>query len=172
VNTRTVTTGVLGLALVGAAAMGWWYVLYNRPPEFCEISGRTIHSKMLTRVRINGQHFYACCPRCPLRLAGQTKQRAELVEVTDFVSGRRLGADAAYYVSGSTMEMCSAPRMKLDEARTPYVRLFDRCGPSLVAFADENKAREFMEQYGGGLKRIDELIEEAASAQPLAGEQQ
>ncbi|MDA2915143.1 hypothetical protein MYX77_14545, partial [Acidobacteriia bacterium AH_259_A11_L15] len=84
---------------------------------------------------------------CGLTLAAQTGQRVEILEVTDYVSGRRRPAQQAYYVEGSQVEVCSTPRLKVDQTRTPYVRLFDRCSPSLLAFATEENARDFVRHY-------------------------
>lgn len=169
-NSRTVFAALMGLGLVGTVAVGAWYVLHEHPPAFCDISGRPIHATMHTVVKVNGKTRHACCARCALILASQTDQQIEIQEVTDYVTARRLPAADAYYVDGSQVEVCSAPRLRVDESRTPYVRLFDRCSPSLLAFARENEARDFIAHYGGSLKRLDVLMRAAASRQPPAGE--
>ncbi|MFQ5926314.1 MAG: hypothetical protein ACE5MH_02645 [Terriglobia bacterium] len=169
-NLRTVLAALIGLGLVGGVAVGAWYVLHEPSPVFCQISGRPIHANMHTLVQINGEKLYACCPRCPLTVAAQAGKQSRILEVTDYVSGERLPASEAYFVAGSRVEVCSAPRLRVDESRTPYVRLFDRCGPSLLAFAREGEARDFIVNYGGGLKRLGELMRETLSRQPPAGE--
>ncbi len=116
-------------------------------------------------VQVNGMKLHACCPRCPLTLAAQEGKRVRLLEVTDYVTGRALAPSEAYFVDGSRVEVCTAPRLKLDETRTAYVRLFDRCSPSLLAFAREDQARDFIANSGGSLKRLEDLRREAA---PLA----
>lgn len=161
-----VFAAVVALALIGTLAFGAWYVLYEKPPAFCELSGRPIHSNMLTRVRVDGEQLYTCCPRCPLHLATQAHKKIELLEVTDYRTARQLAAREAYYVDGSEIEVCSTPRMKLDESRTAYLRLFDRCGPSLLAFADKDEALEFITQYGGTLRRLDEVMAQASVETP------
>ncbi|MFB3153314.1 MAG: hypothetical protein ACE10I_02445, partial [Candidatus Acidiferrales bacterium] len=88
----------------------------------------------------------------------------------DYVTGRPLAPFDAYFVDGSRVEVCTAPRLKLDEMRTAYVRLFDRCGPSLLAFAREEEARDFIARFGGRLQRLDALLRLAASQQSPAGE--
>jgi len=99
-------------------------------------------------------------------LAVQEHRRIEILQVTDYASGHRLRAGEAYFVDGSQVEVCTAPRLKFDESRTPYVRLFDRCGPSLLAFAREEEAREFIRQHGGSLKSLEEVMREMATAPP------
>lgn len=169
-NSRIIFAGAVGLALVGGVELGMWYTLRERPPVFCQISGRSIHANMRTVVQVDGGKLHACCPRCPLTLATQTGKRVRLVKVTDYPSGRALDASVAYFVDGSQVEVCSTPRVRVDEERLPYERLFDRCAPSLLAFAREDQARAFIAKYSGSLTRLDELMQQATSEQPPAGE--
>ncbi len=165
-NVRTIFAVVVALAAVVAVGVGAWYALYSRPPAFCELSGRPIHGNMHTLVTDNRKTRHACCARCPLTLANQTGRQVEILEVTDYVTGRALAPSEAYFVDGSRVEICTAPRLKLDETRTAYVRLFDRCSPSLLAFAREDQARDFIANSGGSLKRLEDLMREAAPQQP------
>lgn len=167
---RMIFAAAVGLALVVGALVGGWYVLREQPPAFCEISGRPIHGNMTTVARVNGERLHACCPRCPLTLASQTGQKVQLLEVTDFATGKRLRPTDAYFVEGSQVHICSGPRVKRDEASTPFVQLFDRCEPSLLAFGDEQLARDFVAQNGGTVKRLDDLMQEVTSPKPAAGE--
>ena len=169
-NYRTLFAALIGLGLVGATVGGGLYVWRGQRPAFCELSGRPIHGNMHVLVQVNGKKLHACCPRCPFTLAAQEGKRVRLLEVTDYVTGRALAPSKAYFVDGSRVEVCTAPRMKLDETRTAYVRLFDRCGPSLLAFAREDEARDFIARFGGRLKRLDALLRPAASQQSPAGE--
>lgn len=169
---RLMFAGATILALLIGLGGGAWYELRTRPPAFCEISGRPIHPDMATVVQVDGKKLYTCCPRCPLTLAVQTGKSVRIIEVTDYVTGRRLKASDAYFVDGSQVEMCSSPRLKSDESRTPYQRLFDRCSPSLLTFAGEEDARRFVNQYGGSIKRLDDLEREAAAARSSTGEKQ
>ncbi len=160
-KTRLVSAALIAVAVILGAAVGDWYALHSRPPAFCEVSGRPIHSNMLALVEVNGEKLHTCCARCPLTLVRQAHARVAVLEVTDYQGGRRLKARDAYFVDGSMVEMCSAPRISLDESRTPYVREFDRCSPSLLAFASESDARAFIAHNGGKLARLDDLMREA-----------
>lgn len=166
-NTRMIFAAVTVLLLAAVAGLGAWYVLYLKPPKHCDLSGRPIHPHMLTIARVDGERVYTCCPRCPLTLALQEHKEVEFLDVTDHVTGKRLRASAAYFVEGSRVEVCSVPRLERDETRTPYFRLFDRCGPSVLAFAKEDQAREFLRREGGQLKRLDELMDEITATAPL-----
>lgn len=167
---RMIFAAAAGLALVVGALLGGWYVLRQQAPAFCEISGRPIHGNMHTVAWVNGERLHACCPRCPLTLASQAEKKVQLLEVTDFATGKRLRPGGAYFVEGSQVHACSGPRVKRDEASTPFVQLFDRCEPSLLAFADEQVARDFVVQNGGAVKRLDQLMQEVAPQKPAAGE--
>lgn len=166
-NFRSLIAGIIALAFVAGAAVGAWYALRERPPAFCEIDNRPIHGNMQTLVKVNGKRLHACCARCPLTLLSQEGVRVEILEVTDYLSGGRLAADEAYYVEGSRIEVCSGPRLSREEGVTPFARLFDRCVPSLLAFEREDQARAFLAENGGRLKRLKELMREAA-ARPAA----
>lgn len=168
-NSRTTIAAAVGLALVAGLVLGAWWAVSVRPPAFCEISGRSIHANMHTLARVDGDKLHACCPRCPLTLAAQTGKPVELIQVTDYASGSRLAAADAWFVAGSRVEMCASPQVKYDAAHTPYARVFDRCTPSLVAFAREQDARAFMAKFGGSLKRLDEVMAEGKRMRAQAG---
>ena len=162
-NNRSWVAGIIATVILSAVSLGAWYAWRQQRPEHCELSGRVIHENMRTIVRIDGKTIHACCPRCPITAARQTNAKVEFVRVTDYVSSQPLDPAEAYYVSESRITVCRAPRIKLDEARTPYVQLFDRCGPSLLAFAREDEARAFMAENGGNLKRLPDLMREMAA---------
>lgn len=163
-NSRPLFAGLIAFAFLLGAAGGAWYALRELPPAFCQIDDRPIHGNMHTLVTVDGKHLHACCARCPLTLMSQEHLQVEILEVSDYVSGRRLPAAEAYYVEGSRVEVCSGPRLNREEGLTPYARLFDRCAPSLLAFARVEDARAFQAENGGVVKRLDELLREAATA--------
>lgn len=164
-NSRTWLAAAIALAFILGAAVGAWYELERRPPAFCEVDGRPIHGNMLTVVKVDGKRLHTCCARCPLTLIHQAHRQVEILETTDYVSGRRLPAAEAFYVEGSQVEVCSGPRVNREEGMAPYLRLFDRCAPSLLAFAREEDARAFLAEHGGSLKRLGELLA-SPGAQP------
>lgn len=168
-KTRALFAALIGLTFVLGTVVGAWYVWRGRTPAFCEIDARPIHGNMHTLVRVDGKRLHACCARCGLTLASQAHRQIEILEVTDYVSGRPLPAAEAYFVEGSQIEVCSGPRLNRKEGLTPYVRLFDRCAPSLLAFARQEEARAFAAEYGGTIKHLDALMREAASPAPAEG---
>lgn len=169
-NSRTFFAASIAIALIVGAAIGMWYTLRARPPAFCEISGRVIHANMRTVAEVGGKRLHACCARCALTLGSQTGKPVRILKVTDYMSGGPVDASKAYFVDGSQVEVCSMPRVKVNEQHLPYERVFDRCAPSLIAFAREEEAKAFIVQHGGSLKRLDELTREAAPKQPGEGD--
>ena len=165
-NQKLKVAAILADVLLLAAGTGAWYMLRGRPAAFCQIDGRPIHAPMRTLVEVNGKRIYTCCPRCPLTLESQTGAKVRLVEVTDYITGRQIPASQAYFVDGSDVEICSTPRARPQGEQLPYERMFDRCAPSLIAFADEGQTRAFMAQHGGVLRRLGELEHEVKPAGP------
>ena len=163
-RTKTFIATVIAVALVIVALGGAWYLTHERRPEYCQLSGRLIQPHMLTVVRVKGKKLYTCCARCALTYQGQTGIRTEVLKVTDYASGSLIDAREAWFVGGSRVEPCCSPALNREEGRTPYLRMFDRCSPSILAFPSEMSARAFIAQHGGALKRLDGLLKEAKSA--------
>jgi hypothetical protein len=156
-RTKIFIAMVFAVALVMFALGGAWYLTHERRPEYCQLSGRMIQPHMLAVVRVKGKKFYTCCARCALTYQEQTGDHAEILEVTDFASGWLIDARKAWFVDGSRVEPCCPPAISREDGHTPYVRLFDRCSPSLVAFASQHQAKAFIEKNGGALTTLNEI---------------
>ena len=154
---KTVVTAIIGTAMIIAGLYAAWYLMRMRPPGDCQLSGRPIHPHMLTVVRVKGKTLYACCARCALTYQAQTGRRVRVLKVTDYLSGRLIAAQEAYFVDGSRVEPCCQPAVSRKGGRTPYVRLFDRCWPSLIAFSNPNDAATFTAEHGGTVTRLNNL---------------
>ena len=154
---RVIYAGIIGLVVAFVALGSAWYLMHETPPEYCQLSGRPIHPPMLTVVKIEGKKLYACCARCALTYEMQTGKSVEIVSVSDYISGRRIDARKAWFVSGSHVEPCCSPAMKPEEGGVPYVRMFDRCSPSLIAFSRQDQALNFIAANGGKLTTLNDL---------------
>lgn len=163
-RTKNVIAASVGLTLVVAALAIGWYFSHDEPPEYCQLSGRMIHPHMLTVVTIDGKRRYACCARCALTYQEQTRIRTKILSVTDYISGRSIDAQKAYFVNGSHIEPCAAPAVNREEGRTPYVRLFDRCLPSLLAFTSKKQAEDFTARNGGKVTTLEDLEKQINSS--------
>ena len=120
----------------------------------CEVCRREAHAEVAAAVILaDGRRVTPCCPRCALRYAGEAgRAPAARIEVTDYVSRRVLPLDTAYLVEGSDETPClrhHAPATGGEGA--PLHLCFDRCMPSLIAFAAEPEARAFIDVHGGDL---------------------
>lgn len=156
VSRNTFASGLV-IALLLGGVLGAWYMVLSRPPAFCEISGRPIHPNMHTVAEVDGKKLHACCAQCALTLGRQEGKPVRLIRVTDFATAKTLSAERAWFVEGSEVQMCASAAVHYDEAHTPYARVFDRCLPSLVAFAREEDAREFVRKHAGVVKRLADL---------------
>jgi hypothetical protein len=156
-STKAIVAGIIALGVAIAALGGAWYLTHERPPEYCQLSGRPIHPHMLTTVKVDGKKLYACCARCALTYERQTGKSVEIVNVTDYLSGRTIDARKAWFVDGSRAEPCCSPVLKPEAGSTPYMRMFDRCSPSLIAFSQQDQALRFIAGNGGKVTTLNEL---------------
>jgi hypothetical protein len=154
---RVIFAAIIGLVVAFAALGSAWYLTQDEPPQYCQLSGRLIHPHMLTVVRVQGKKLYACCARCALTNERQTGIHVEVVQVTDYISGRRIDARKAWFVDGSHREPCASPAMKPDAEGTPSMRMFDRCSPSLIAFSRQDQALNFITANSGKLTTLNDL---------------
>jgi hypothetical protein len=148
-----------GLVVAALAAGGYW-LLQRTAPEICHICQRQIHAVARAVIAEDGKREPVCCARCAFTRQVQQHKPIRLVEVTDYISGRPLAPDAAYYVEGSRVILCERHEPLLDESKQPFARVFDRCVPSLYAFARREDAEAFAGREGGRVLRLAELLEE------------
>ncbi|HEX9764613.1 MAG TPA: hypothetical protein VGA39_04960 [Candidatus Acidoferrales bacterium] len=155
------TSGIIGsVVLVAALALaGFWY-LQRTQPESCRICQRPIHAQARAVIEENGKREPVCCVRCAFRQGEQQHVAIRLLEVTDYASGRPLAPEDAYYVEGSRIVLCERHEPLLDETKHAHERVFDRCAPSLYAFARDEEARAFAAENGGVVRRLPEVLRE------------
>ena len=159
---RLIVAGVFGASVVIALALGGWWLVRQHEAKVCPLSGRVIHKETRAFVTIGGRNYETCCLRCALIEARQTGKRLQVREVADFDTSRLLDPQQAWYVEGSDVNLCMRTTQS---AQNPsghgvYLRAFDRCSPSVLAFRDEQHARAFMKQHGGVMKRLGDLLRE------------
>lgn len=159
-------SGILGsILLIAALALaGYWYLQHTQP-ESCRICLRPIHAQARAVIEENGKRESVCCMRCAFRQQEQQHVAIRLLEVTDYVSSRPLKPEDAYYVEGSRIVLCERHEPLLDETKHAHERVFDRCFPSLYAFARAEDARAFAAENGGVVRRLPEVLKEI-EAQP------
>lgn len=164
-RTRIIFAAVFGLAVMAAALGGAWYLLRQQQTKICPFSGRPIHSQTRAFVTIGGKKYETCCVRCAIIEAQQTGKRLRVAEVADFENGKLMEPEKAWFVEGSSVNLCTrrSPAETGSDRGTVYLRSFDRCSPSILAFSSEKSARVFIAQHGGVLMRLGDLLKEATS---------
>lgn len=99
-----------------------------------------------------------CCPRCASHAVAEAGDRdVSRLFARDFATGREIDARAAVFVDGSDFEHCSVPKEDRSAPGCCRVLAYDRCLPSLIAFASPDDADRFMHEHGGTLRSFDDL---------------
>lgn len=147
---RQIAAGVVILALAAAGAYYYW----PEPPAVCQICRRPMHRATSNLVTLDdGTEVELCCPRCGLHFQ---EGRTDVVSsrVTNFLTGERIAAQDATYVVGSSVHpCCSEDEILADRSGIEYERTWDRCLPSVIAFASEEDAGSFQAQHGGEIRQ-------------------
>ena len=126
------------------------FTLYTRTQtEQCYACRRAIHAHSRTIALDNGKRRTFCCPACALTEHAQEGKPVQIVELTAFLTGARLSPSGAFIVKGSNVNTCAHARELLDADKHPAELQYDRCSPSMLAFANRTSAVEFARTHGG-----------------------
>lgn len=152
---------ILAAAVILALAVGLAYYFWPAQEQLCPVCQRPIHRATSYYVTLgNGKTVELCCPRCGLRFQ-EDGGDVRSVKVTDYESGKQLDPDKAVYVEGSSVHpCCTQEEIMKDQAGMEYERTWDRCLPSVIAFASKEAARRFQTQNGGELRTHEQLLAE------------
>ena len=142
---------VFAILAVVALAAGYagWRVYLQTEPEQCYACQRPIHAHLRTVASAKGSPRLFCCPACALSEQRQEGKAVRVTELTAFLSGAKLSPNDAYVVQGSDVNMCAHAREIIDANKRPADVHYDRCAPSLLAFAQEQEASQFSREHGG-----------------------
>lgn len=164
----TRATSILGLAVLVAVGLGagymGWRAYRSARESACDVCMRPIHVHTKTTAEVGGRREVFCCPTCALAAARQSGEALRFVEFTDYISHDALAPDDAFLVRGSDVNPCIEHdhEMVRDPERMSVPIDYDRCSPSLLAFANRSTAEEFIRNRGGELLRPEDLQEDAA----------
>ena len=140
-------------AIVAVVALGVGYAAWRgylrTQPEQCYACQRPIHAHSRTVALAKGSSRLFCCPACALSEQRQEGKAVRVTELTAFMSGAKLSPNDAYVVRGSDVNMCAQAHEMIDADKRPAEIHYDRCAPSLLAFAQEREAIQFSREHGG-----------------------
>lgn len=125
----------------------------------CILSDREVHATMAVRLAVDGEKSGdACCQRCAVSYTMQTHRTVTILSVTDYNTRRRLRPGDAVYVVGSDVKPCSAPPVGAAGNRSECLMLsWDRCDPSIIAFASDAEAEQFRNEHGGQVETFQQI---------------
>jgi hypothetical protein len=98
---------------------------------------------------VNGRPRLFCCPACALSQHEQAGKPIQVTQLTSFLDGKSLSPENAYLVKGSDVNVCERTQEHAEEHKRPADLRYDRCAPSLIAFAQRGEALEFAREHGG-----------------------
>jgi hypothetical protein len=146
------------VAVVAAAAgYGGWRVYQRTQPEQCYACQRPIHAHSRTVASAKGSSRIFCCPACALSEQRQEARDVRVTELTAYLSGAKLSPNDAYVVKGSDVNMCAHAHELIDADKRPADVQYDRCAPSLLAFAQQGEAIQFSREHGGTVHPFREV---------------
>lgn len=152
---------VLSLIVVAMLGLGWYEVRSLRNPQECGFCRRPLDDRLRTVVEIDGTRKQVCCPRCAVTESRQQHKPIRLVTVRDFSTKKEIDPQKAWFVSGSHAFACTHDGMRMDEMKQPEALAFDRCSPGTFAFAKKEDAELFVNQNGGRIETVEQLLEGA-----------
>jgi hypothetical protein len=136
----------------------------GRGEKVCAVCHRDECKAMAFRITLeSGKTIETCCPRCGIHYLETSKQQPRRLEATDFATGRWIEASTATFVSDSDVRGCAPMEMRRDAQGCCMMKEYDRCLPSLVAFADRAAALGFQNEHGGQLLVYAEISAKAVA---------
>ena len=147
-----------GIRTVAFVLLTLWVAACGRAHKVCAVCNRDECTRMAFRMTLeNGRAVETCCARCAMHYLESNKQRAKVLQATDFASGRWIDATTAVFVSGSNVKACTAIESRRDAQGCCMYMAYDRCLPSLVAFGDKQGALAFQKEHGGELVALEAI---------------
>jgi hypothetical protein len=144
---------VVGIAILVAIAASIVYLAISveraSSQEICWVCNRPLHERSRTVGLLGNSREVFCCPACALTAHRQTGKLVRILELTDYVKDSTLDPKNTFLVRGSDVNLCSHHHPLVDSAKQTYQVEYDRCSPSVLAFAAEQEAEAFAKEHGG-----------------------
>ena len=146
---KNIILGIVVIAVLAAAGYATLRFIGARSAQTCRSCLRPVHSHMKTVALVGGKRAMYCCPACALAEHQQSGQTVQVTELTDYLTNTPLKPDGSYIVRDSDVNPCMQHHPALSENGQPLEEHFDRCSPSVLAFASRAVAEEFSRNHGG-----------------------
>lgn len=146
---RSTIVGALVVLVLAAAGYRGWQFVESRDQRLCAACQRPVHAVAATTARVDGKIAQFCCPACALSEHRQSARTVEITSLTDYPTALRLSPANAFLVRGSDAHPCTHGQATRGEYDRALQVTFDRCWPSLVAFASHDRAVAFAREHGG-----------------------
>ena len=144
---------VIGVAVLATIAAGLVYLAVDMrrasSQAMCQVCKRPLHERSRTVGLLGDKLDVFCCPACALASHRQTGQAVKITELTDFATDSKLDPAHAFVVRGSDVNLCTRHHPLVDDAKQSYAMEYDRCSPSVLAFANKEEAESFAREHGG-----------------------
>lgn len=139
----------LSVCLLPAAITAGCHTAGWQAGELCKACQRPVHRNSRTVALLDGKRAVFCCPACARSEHVQSAKTVQIVELTDFNTGKPLATAGAYVVRNSDVNPCTEHTHAPGPDKRPMQTTFDRCSPGELAFAGKSEAEAFARQHGG-----------------------
>jgi hypothetical protein len=160
-NARRIAIAGILILVACAAAFGWFRLVVHPKPVACGYCNRPLHANLMVTAEIDGKRAEVCCPRCAITEANQQRKSLRLITVHDYLTGKAMSPNTAWFVEGSRAMACSHDAMRMNEMKGTEDIAFDRCSPGTFTFANRKDANEFTQANGGTVISFGQLMSEA-----------
>lgn len=145
------------LAVVLGIGYASWKPLRPSEASVCQVCNRPIHSHTRTVGMVGSRRESFCCPACALTAHWQSGRTVKIVQLTDYDTNAAIAPSQAYLVRGSDVNTCAERHGPVSLDKQPTIVHFDRCSPSLLAFARREAAVRFASEHGGEVVSFSEF---------------
>lgn len=119
---------------------------------------------MRTVAFVGSRREVFCCPTCALSEGVQTHEPVRFEQLADYETARALRPGDAFAVEGSNLILCVRSHQMLNRDGQVAPMDFDRCSPSIIAFANRAAAERFASEHGGNVGAFLQLAGQSAQA--------
>jgi len=156
---KTLLVTVVAIALC-VSVYGWLRLVHPPTQTACGYCTRPLHANLMVTAEIAGKRTQVCCARCAISEANQQHRPLRLIQVHDYLTGRAIAPETAWFVEGSRAMSCDHDATRMNEMKGTQELTYDRCSPGTVSFASKSDAIAFTATNGGAVLPFASLMRE------------